>query len=253
MKKQELIEKAISDFERGSITIGSDVYLRTNHFKKYVITAYQEDEYCGAVVTIKEKEHKSPSKWEIDEFIKKFAPYTGNIGIDPFVSDRAIPQNTDISQLIHDIEKDNIDFDPYVVLNGEKIYYQRELVWTLEQKKNFIRSIFNRLTIGILVYHVLGFDEYVLKENSKHSYGIIDGLQRVSAIKSFINDEFDVDGVLYSEMSDIAIHRFGNVSLPRIMVDCTESAEKVLKTFISMNNTGTPHSEEHLQKLKNLL
>lgn len=65
--------------------------------------------------------------------------------------------------------------------------YQRKLVWTLEEKKSFINSIINGYPVPlILLAEVTTNDERALE--------IIDGMQRLNALMSFINQEFDIDG-----------------------------------------------------------
>ncbi|WP_439082351.1 GmrSD restriction endonuclease domain-containing protein [Streptomyces sp. WL006] len=65
--------------------------------------------------------------------------------------------------------------------------YQRKLVWTVEEKCDLIDSILSDLPIPlILVAEISG-------ENGT-SYELIDGMQRLNAIFSFIENEFDIDG-----------------------------------------------------------
>lgn len=64
--------------------------------------------------------------------------------------------------------------------------YQRKLVWSVEDKVLFIDSLINKFPIpNIMVV------EYEGSEN-KSTYGIIDGLQRINAIISFMFGEFPV-------------------------------------------------------------
>ena len=69
--------------------------------------------------------------------------------------------------------------------------YQRKLVWTLEEKQKLIDSILNRYPIpAILIAE---------KEDVPGSYEIIDGLQRLHAILSFLETSFSTeDGSLFN-------------------------------------------------------
>ena len=69
--------------------------------------------------------------------------------------------------------------------------YQRKLVWSLKDKQLFIDSLFNRFPIPNIM-----MVEY--SDNNNISYGIIDGLQRINAIISFMLNEFpiSIDGKL---------------------------------------------------------
>jgi len=65
--------------------------------------------------------------------------------------------------------------------------YQRKLVWTLEEKRKFIDSIISGYPVPIIL----------LAENrrlDRNIFEIIDGMQRLNAITSFLENEFSVDG-----------------------------------------------------------
>lgn len=76
--------------------------------------------------------------------------------------------------------------------NGELFVnrrYQRKLVWTLEEKRFFIDSLINKFpTPSIMINH---FEEKVNGEWVQR-YEIIDGLQRLDAIFSFIKGDFGI-------------------------------------------------------------
>ena len=70
--------------------------------------------------------------------------------------------------------------------------YQRKLVWSLSDKILFIDSLFQEFPIPNIM-----MVEYEDVEEKNNTYGIIDGLQRINAILSFMLCEFpvSVDGV----------------------------------------------------------
>lgn len=65
--------------------------------------------------------------------------------------------------------------------------YQRKLVWSIEEKKSFINSIVNGYPVPLILLAEI-------KSNDERTLEIIDGMQRMNAIMSFINQEFDIDG-----------------------------------------------------------
>ncbi|MFF7606693.1 DUF262 domain-containing protein [Streptomyces parvulus] len=68
--------------------------------------------------------------------------------------------------------------------------YQRKLVWTVEEKCDLVDSILSDLPIPlILVAEISG--------EGGTSYELIDGMQRLNAIFSFIENEFDIDGQFF--------------------------------------------------------
>ena len=73
---------------------------------------------------------------------------------------------------------------------GNELYvdqrYQRKLVWSIEDKALFIDSLIHKFPIPNIM--MVKYEE----SDSKSTYGIIDGLQRVNAIISFMLGEFPV-------------------------------------------------------------
>ncbi|WP_219906557.1 DUF262 domain-containing protein [Photobacterium phosphoreum] len=61
--------------------------------------------------------------------------------------------------------------------------YQRKLVWSLDEKKALISSIISEYPIPLLLF---------VKVGDKRE--ILDGMQRLEAISSFIEQKFDIDG-----------------------------------------------------------
>lgn len=78
--------------------------------------------------------------------------------------------------------------------------YQRKLVWTLEEKQNFINSIAHSYPIPLFLLANL-------EKDSSLCYEIIDGMQRFEAIFSFLNGEYSVeigDDVGYFDLETMA-------------------------------------------------
>lgn len=75
--------------------------------------------------------------------------------------------------------------------------YQRKLIWTLDEKQKFIDSIVKGYPVPIVL-----LAEASNKEGS--SLEIIDGMQRLDAIVSFINNRYSVDGQ-YFDLNAIAV------------------------------------------------
>ena len=76
--------------------------------------------------------------------------------------------------------------------------YQRKLVWSLEEKKDFIDSMENG-------YPVPSFLFAVAEYKNKKRYEIIDGMQRLNAVFSFLENEFPTIDGHYFDLSSTAI------------------------------------------------
>jgi hypothetical protein len=68
--------------------------------------------------------------------------------------------------------------------------YQRKLVWTIEEKRTFIDSILRGFPVPIILLAEVEIEKFA-------AFEIIDGMQRLNAITSFIEGEFDYDGKFF--------------------------------------------------------
>lgn len=74
--------------------------------------------------------------------------------------------------------------------------YQRKLVWTVEEKRALIDSILRDLPIPLVLVAEIA-------SPNGTGYELIDGMQRLNAVFSFIENEFDHDG-LYFDLEALA-------------------------------------------------
>lgn len=109
--------------------------------------------------------------------------------------------------------------------------YQRKLIWTISEKQEFIDSIIKGYPVPIIL----------LAENAKSSDNnleIIDGMQRLDAIVSFIDNLYPVDG-FYFDLNSIAVSKSlldnGNLIQKTPILDrktCVEIASYLLPLSI---------------------
>lgn len=74
--------------------------------------------------------------------------------------------------------------------------YQRKLVWTVEEKRNFIDSISRQYSVPLFLL-------VSVQEEKLNYYEIIDGMQRLDAIFSFIQGEFKLENDKYNGYFDL--------------------------------------------------
>ncbi|MDD6206904.1 MAG: DUF262 domain-containing protein, partial [Clostridiales bacterium] len=144
--------------------------------------------------------------------------------------------------------------------------YQRKLVWTKKDKQSFIDSIIKRFptpSIMLCSYDIIGTD--------MHRYEIIDGLQRIDAIISFITNKFAVSyngkecyfdlEILSTTNRALADNRLiqGTPVLPENVCDrildyelpiilTEQDQEKVEEIFIRINSKGRRLSVHDLRQ-----
>ncbi|KJG37736.1 hypothetical protein UA32_12325 [Photobacterium angustum] len=118
--------------------------------------------------------------------------------------------------------------------------WQRDSVWSLNQKVSFIESCYLGYDIGsIVVNGYLDLDNNTL---AKYSDCLIDGQQRIEALLDYTNDKFKVFDHFYSELDRSEQSRFLYRELGKRTTDCFD--ERKLKTVYNhLNFSGTNHLE----------
>ena len=156
----------------------------------------------------------------------------------------------------HSVHETN--FNPYVVVNGEKYYYQRPLVWTLKDKQNLIESIYLGISCGSIIVREHGWKEVETEfKNGNHEicfFDVVDGKQRLNAVYEFIRGDFpDLHGNYYNDLSDHAQMEFGDSMCFNYAVMGEKSTdEDVLSAFLGVNFTGVPQSTEHIAYVRGI-
>lgn len=75
--------------------------------------------------------------------------------------------------------------------------YQRGSVWDTERRRNLIRSLIMGIPVGSVVYAKIAYGW--IPERPKAYARVIDGKQRVEAVRAWYNDEFTVPGWWFSD------------------------------------------------------
>ena len=123
--------------------------------------------------------------------------------------------------------------------------YQRDLVWTPQQKEALIETIFDHGAIGCFAFAYHDSLDLPL-------YEIVDGKQRLSTLVEFSQDQFPVRGRYYSELS---MHDMGIFNRAPVTVFQLENASlrDILVLFLRINRCGTPVDNKHIAKVRALL
>ena len=227
-------------------------------------------------------DHETPSKVLFEpEYVEKD---TGFIGVNPIpetswddcVRNTGAGLNGIIFRIKSDIKKNSgdeylmsgiripeLNFNPFVYgKNGERLYYQRDYVWTLEDEQNFIESMYNHLNLGAIVLRKRAWD-WLEKEaaarngedkNDLGFFDVVDGKQRLHTLMRFISDQFpDKNGNYYSDFSQYAQRRFNECgTLSVLEMEEGGNDAETLRVFLNVNYTGRPLSKEHLDYVRGL-
>ncbi|MCL6411682.1 DUF262 domain-containing protein [Pantoea agglomerans] len=113
-------------------------------------------------------------------------------------------------------------------------YFQRNLVWREIHKKDFIKTIL----LGFPFPQIFISRGKVDVEKMATVSCIVDGQQRTNAVSSFINDDFDVDGRFYSQLSEDEKSNFLKYDVAIIELDLDNNDPKVKDIFQRINRTS---------------
>lgn len=145
--------------------------------------------------------------------------------------------NQTISQLITYHYARGINYNPN---------YQRDLVWSEEDKEALIDSIFKNYEIGKFALMKLDLE-------SKNRLEILDGKQRLTTVIEFYEDRFTFKGKKFSELSWKDRNFFCNFPVTVLMSQNPLSDEEKYEYFLRMNTRGKEQNEEHIEYVKTLL
>lgn len=151
------------------------------------------------------------------------------------------------------IEVKEVNWNPYIYnKDGMKEYYQRDFVWTIEDKRLLIDSIYKGINCGLILVREHSWDK--LEKMAKNGEtelafkDIVDGKQRLNAIKGFINNEYtDSYGNYFNDLSDEAQLKFVDHQLFQYAELKDISDEETIYQFLKLNFAGVPQSKEHIE------
>jgi len=145
--------------------------------------------------------------------------------------------NSTINSLLHMVYEAGVDFD---------VDYQRDHVWTEDDKIALIDSIFNNIEIGKFMFVQRNFSV------EGKLYEIIDGKQRLTALCDFYEDRFKYKGQYFSELHPLDKHAFDDHPITYGYL-ITPTREMILDTFIKLNTNGRPMENKDIDNAKKLL
>lgn len=141
--------------------------------------------------------------------------------------------------------------DRWVIENEEDLGlemnpdFQRGHVWNEEQQSAYVEYLLRGGLDGREVY----FNHPGWQYDYKGDMVCMDGLQRITAVRRFMNDEIRAFGALASEFDMIPAM---DVSL-RFHVFRLKTRKEVLKWYVQFNSAGVVHSDEELNRVTKMM
>ncbi len=167
--------------------------------------------------------------------------------IQQFTSEGSYRVQYPIDHLIQWIEEQEREYD--LQLNPD---FQRGHVWTEEQQVSWLEFFLRGGRSGdTLYFNDPNWLAWTPEDSGYKDFVCVDGLQRITAIRRFLNDEIKVFGHYYSEFEDPRWLR-SNANIT-INVNNLKTRKEVLKWYIDMNSGGTPHSEAEINRVTELI
>ena len=133
-----------------------------------------------------------------------------------------------------------------LILNPD---FQRGHVWTEEQQERYIEYILKGGTSGKEIF----FNNpswYCKAQTDYDDFVCVDGLQRITAIMKFQSNHLRAFGFLYDEFDGEPREITTRLS---IRINDLQYKKDVLQWYVEMNEGGTPHSKEEIQKVKEMI
>ena len=277
-------QKAIDDFINGIPVVNEKVYIPYSYISSYVSgreinkltevivlevlpdnkfkVKTNEYGYKSEIVEVDRSEIKRHMRHiGANPFERRFRPVTTiNYSFDSLIYKfEMCERRRDENYHICGIKVNEVNWNPYVYdKNGKKQYYQRDFVWTLEDKRLLIESIYQGINCGLILVRTHAWDdlEKLAKkgETELAFIDIVDGKQRLNAVKGFLNNEFtDNYGNYYSDLSNDCQREFtGHQLFQYAELGDRTTDEEVLYQFLKLNFAGVPQSQEHIDFVKNI-
>lgn len=162
--------------------------------------------------------------------------------------DKVITSKKDLKLYNVVCRQKNIPVEYY--LNSDRFVinpvFQRHFVWTNQQKSRLIETILSGLIMPAI---------YVYLDHETNKYLVIDGQQRLTTIKKFVNKEFTLSGLEETVYNDLnyftlpkdAQDRFKNHDLNIIAIENVDSKDILFKLFKRFNTGATKLNAQELR------
>lgn len=142
-----------------------------------------------------------------------------------------------IFEYIRQLKKDKIIIQPE---------FQRNQIWTIKQKSQFIESIILNFPLPPIY----------LNETKEGKYLVIDGLQRTTALRSFLDDEFvltsleaipSYNGKKFSDLSDVLKSKIEDKKIVIFSLKPSTPSVVIYDLFKRINTGGTQLNRQEIR------
>lgn len=148
-----------------------------------------------------------------------------------------------------DVESVKYHIERYQEKHGLQLNpdFQRGHVWSEEQQISFMEFLFRG---GVIPPIRFNHNNWMAFKPTGNEMVCVDGLQRITAILKFMDNKLpifggylkdDIEGIHYSDY------------YVRFSVNNIKNRSEVLTWYVELNEGGTPHSKEEIERVKKLI
>jgi uncharacterized protein with ParB-like and HNH nuclease domain len=150
-----------------------------------------------------------------------------------------------IVSALHFIDNKTGDVNKPIDLNPD---FQREHVWTPAQQIAWLEFFLRGGKTGRVLYFNCP-DWHNTPTTDYNDFVVVDGKQRIQALRRFVGNEIKAFGSYFREYTDNP----RVVSDVLININDLQTKAAVLQWYLEMNAGGTPHSPAEIQRVRKLL
>lgn len=126
--------------------------------------------------------------------------------------------------------------------------YQREYVWSQEDKEALIESVFKERNLGTFLFVEHPYEKY------EGRLEILDGKQRLGALADFYESKFPYKGRYFHELDRMDKHAFMGTMVQFAHLNGSRMTKaELLQVFLDVNHRGVPQTNEHIKKVERML
>jgi hypothetical protein len=138
--------------------------------------------------------------------------------------------------------------------------FQRAKVWTYEQQVKYVEFLLRGGKSNPILFNYPGW----MKTFDGSEFVLVDGLQRITAITMFLDDDLSIfhqhlgksisdtiGGYLKSQIEDI--DKLLRKLTIKVYINDLPTRKEVLEWYLELNNGGTVHTKEEIEKVELLL
>lgn len=128
--------------------------------------------------------------------------------------------------------------------------FQRGHVWTEDQQVKWLEFFLRGGKTSRVIYLNKPDWHGSVPEGAYNDFVCVDGLQRLTAIRRFINGEITVFGSYIHEFEDEMSLINDTI---KVNINDLKSEKEVLQWYVDMNTGGTPHTNEEIERVKKMI